>query len=155
MSVELYFVRPDADGRVPFPCWDTEGVACADYYVVQSLKWAMGAPCFHDADFGPWDQPIAPTKLASGARTALRALMAEIAVLHDDLRARVEDAGDDLDAVNALVCECQNGTVWAGGDAGVRQQVENLTREQFAGLYALLLDMLRAAQDGYYGCWSF
>jgi hypothetical protein len=81
--------------------------------------------------------------------------MAEVALLNEDLRVRVENAGDDLDAIDALVCECQQGTVWAGGDAIVARQAETLTLGQFAGLYALLLDMLEAAEDGYYACWSF
>jgi hypothetical protein len=100
MGVSLYFVKPDASGRVIFPCWDVDGVeyTCS----AASGKFAMGNPRF--AEFGLLSSdPIPPDVLVGGARRALRSLLLEVAAFHPDFRAFADGAGDDVEEVEGLL----------------------------------------------------
>lgn len=157
MGVELYFVKPDAAGRVVFPFWDADGEPTVDveHRVIASLKWARGKDCLIDADIGLSSDPIPPQQLVDGAAKGLRILLAELAAMHPDFRKLADEAGDDVAAIDALLYAFEERHDWLGGDAEARERAFTHAMGESASLHWLLLEIHKAGQQGFYGCWSF
>ncbi len=156
MGVELYFVKPGPSGKILFPFWDQNGepLVPTEYRVVTSLKWAMGMNCLADA--GLIDaKPIPPERLAAGSLGAMRDLLAQLAKLHPDFRLRVDEVGDDFDALGGLLEAFIAEEDWLGADAALRQRAAKHESGQLSSLHALLYEIRRAANDGFFGCWSY
>jgi hypothetical protein len=157
VGVELYFVRPDAAGRVVFPFWDERGEPLGDveHRMISSLKWACGKDCLIDADIGLCDFPIPPAQLVEGAARGLRILLGELAAMHPDFRKLADEAGDDVAAIDGLLYAFEERHDWLGGDAEARERAFTHAMGESASLHWLLLEIRKAGQDGFHGCWSF
>ena len=149
MGIELYLVRPDADGRVIFPGIDARCIG--------SLKWAAWndpAQRLRAAGIGPREDPIPPDALVAGAGRGLRALLDEIVPIHPDFAALAADAGDDPDSVRELLWRFVGGDIVVGDDDAHRR-VRAHAAGPFEGFVDLYQRILAGGREGRYGCWSY
>lgn len=159
MSVELYLIKPDAEGRVVFPFWDGEveqpGI---EYVCLDSLKWAT----YHDPDerlyacgLGLRETPIPAAELVAGATLGLQQLMHGLLALHPDfaqwLPADLEDPAQ-YDAVwDAFLDEA----TWLGATAAVRTTARLKAQGPWSGFKMLFERIRDGGQRGFVGCWSY
>lgn len=155
MGVELYFVKPDARGRIVFPFWDEQGndVAGIEHECISSLKWAMGDPRLGSYGLISADA-IEPARLVRGAGQALKGLLAELAILHPDFQALADLAGDDPGQIRELLYAFEAEQDWVGGDAAARARAFAAARAS-SPVHELLRRILKAGQQGFFGCWSY
>ena len=159
MGIELYLVRPDATGRVIFPFWTRDGddLPGIDARCIDSLKWAT----WHDpaqrlqaAGIGPRPDPIPPDQLVAGAGRGLRALLDELVPIHADFAALAAGAGNDPDAVRALLWQFASGEISVADDTA-RQRVKAHAAGTFEGFVDLYQRILTGGREGRFGCWSY
>jgi hypothetical protein len=159
VSVELYLVRPTADGRVIFPFWDEDGdpQPGVDAECISSLKWATWSDPEHrlgEAGIGPRFDPIPPDELVAGARLGLEALLDELGAMHPDFGALANQARGDTDAVLEWLDLFIQGEVWTGDGEACRRAYDHATGP-VSGFVHLFERILKGGLQGRYGCWSF
>lgn len=158
VSVELYFVKPEpTTGRVIFPFWDEQGEPRfpVEHRVIASLKWAAAEECLFDAGVGMRETPIPPEQLVEGGRRGMKILLTEIAEMHPDFKSLADQVGDDGQAIDGLLHAFEAEHDWVGGDDASRARAYAHARGASAMLHWLLLEMWRAGQQGFHGCWSY
>lgn len=159
MSVELYLIKPDAEGRVVFPFWEGEveqpGV---DYVCIDSLKWAT----YHDPDsrlyecgLGLREEPIPAAELVAGAALGLQQLVRDLLALHPDFAQWTPTELEDPVKYDQVWDSFLDEAEWLGATTEIRTAARLKAQGEWLG-FKLLFERIRdGGNKGYVGCWSY
>lgn len=166
MGTELYLIKPNTAGELPRDIRDIvasrdddadahpwEG----DVQIIGSLKWAAwrGAERRSLQDFDlVASSPIPPDELRARSVAALRSLLAELGELDPHYRWMADDAGDDVESLFTYLFAFEREEDWVWGEESARQRAFKMARE-WSSLPALLCDLIRAGENGFWGYWSY
>jgi hypothetical protein len=159
MGVELYLIKPLADGRVIYPIWDEDGnyIPGVDSWCIASLKWAT----WQDPEgrlaslaIGLRDEPIPPEELLAGLTLGFESLLDEIGQIHHDFRAIADAVRGDLEGQRGWLTLFVREEV-PGGDEAAQQAAARLVRGPFGSFCGLYEKILEGAREGRHACWSF
>jgi hypothetical protein len=154
MSIEVYLIQPEPDGSVRYPFWDENGDLpdAPEHLCLASLKHC--APLLYGYAFGPCGDPIAPQQIVLGIDQLLDDKRRELEALHPGFVILFEQSRGDrvgtLDVLEAVA----NGEDWVG-DTDATKHAERFCNGSWWTVWHLCREMSRAAERGWYACWSY